>query len=135
MTMMAEKQRVNGRNGMDENRVRRVSETVEISDVTGAALEIIRRDDLQYLPVVAEDTSKLVGVVMRKGLERGCWGMGHDSDRCRIHHHLKTDVEFWFEDDPLDEGALEKANHEPIVVVDRDLKPVAIVQAERAASD
>lgn len=130
MTTMAEKQRVNGPEAVNEDRVRRVPEPVEISDVTGAALAIIRRDNLQYLPVVAEDTGKLVGVVMRKGLERGCWGMGHDLDRCRIHHHLKTDVEFWFEDDPLDESALEKANQEPIVIVDRDLKPVAIVTTE-----
>lgn len=130
MTMMAEKKRVRGPEGMDEDRIRGVPDTVGISDVTGVALGIIRRENLQYLPVVAEDTGKLVGVVMRKGLERGCWGMGHDLELCRIQNHLKTEVEFWFEDDPLDEAALEKAKHEPIVIVDRILKPVAIVQGE-----
>lgn len=131
MTMMAEKKWMGGLAGMDQDRVRPVPATVEIGGVTGVALDIIRREDLHYLPVVAEDTGKLVGVVMRKGLERGCWGMGHDPDRCPIQNHLKTDVEFWFEDDPLDEAALEKAKREPIVVVDRDLKPLAIVQGER----
>lgn len=131
MTMMAEKKSMGGLAGTDQDRVRPVPATVEIGGVTGVALDIIRREDLHYLPVVAEDTGKLVGVVMRKGLERGCWGMGHDPDRCPIQNHLKTDVEFWFEDDPLDEAALEKAKREPIVVVDRDLKPLAIVQSER----
>lgn len=86
---------------MDQDRVRPVPTTVEIGGVTGVALDIIRRENLDYLPVVAEQTGKLVGVVMRKG-----------------------------EDDPLDEQALQKANREPIVVVDRDLKPLAIVQGE-----
>lgn len=130
MTMMAEKKWIAGPEGMDRGRVRRVPETVGISGVTGVALDIIRREDLHYLPVVAEETGKLVGVVMRKGLERGCSGMGHDPDRCPIQNHLKTDVEFWFEDDPLDEAALERAKQEPVVVVDCDLKPVAIVQGE-----
>lgn len=130
MTLMAEKKWMSGPEGMDQERVRWVHETVKMSGVTGIALDIIRREGLHYLPVVAEDTGKLVGVVMRKGLERGCWGMGHDLARCRIQSHLKTDVEFWFEDDPLDEGALEKAKEEPVVVVDRDLKPVAIIQGE-----
>lgn len=130
MTMVAEEQGMSGSKEMERGRVRRVLDTVELSGVTGVALDIIRREDLDYLPVVAEDTGKLVGVVMRKGLERGCWATGHDPSRCPIQHHLKTGVEFWFEDDPLDEAVLEKAKQEPVVVVNRELKPVAIVQGE-----
>lgn len=113
--------------------VRRTPEVVEITDVTQDALEIIRREDLPYLPVVAEGTDKLVGVVMRKGLELGCRGMRHDPESCPMEKHLKTGVEFWFDDDPLDDGVVEKAKKEPVVVVNRDLRPLGIVKGMGAA--
>lgn len=112
------------------NRVRPVSEVAELGGVAARALEVIQREDLPYLPVVAEATGKLVGVVMRKGLERGCHPMGHDPERCPIPTHLEAGVEFWFEDQELDEEVLELANREPLVIVDRDLNPVAIVEPD-----
>lgn len=114
--------------GVKAGGVRRTPEVVEITDVTQSALEIIHREELPYLPVVAEGTDKLVGVVMRKGLELGCRGMRHDPESCPVSNHLKIGVEFWFDDDPLDAGIVEKAKKEPVVVVDRDLKPLGIVK-------
>lgn len=132
MTMAMEEMRTDGAEIEGNGRVRLVPEVVDLTQVAARALDVIQREDLPYLPVVAEDTGKLVGVVMRKGLERGCHPMGHDPEGCPIPTHLKTGVEFWFEDDRFDAGVLERANEEPVVVVDRDLRPVAIVEAEEA---
>lgn len=130
MAMAMEENQTDGAEPKDEERVRLIPAVVKVNDVTGAALDIIQREDLPYLPVVAEDTGKLVGVVMRKGLERGCWAMGHKPDRCPMANHLKTGVEFWFEDEPLDARVLRKANDEPVVIVDHELKPVGIIRGE-----
>ncbi len=132
MTVAMEETRLDG-SELAADRVRPVPEVVEITDVAARALDVIQGEDLPYLPVVARDTGKLVGVVMRKGLERGCRPMGHDPQRCPVPTHLKTGVEFWFEDQELDGNVLELANREPVVVVDRDLKPLAIVEARREA--
>jgi hypothetical protein len=128
MTMTIEQKRSGG--GIDRSRVRLISQVVEIGDNTRRALDIMNADRLDFLPVVAEDTGKLLGVVMRKGIERGCWGMGHDPDRCAMQNHLKTGVRFAFDDEPLDPGTLRAAASEPVVVVDRQLRPVGIVRGE-----
>lgn len=130
MTMTIEQKRSGGADGIDRSRVKLLSRVVEISGKTGRALDIMNDDRLDFLPVVAEDTSKLLGVVLRKGLERGCWGMGHDPNKCSVQNHLKTDVRFSFEDEPLDAGMVEVAGREPVVIVDRQLRPVGILLAE-----
>ncbi|HUG39558.1 MAG TPA: hypothetical protein VMM12_03680 [Longimicrobiales bacterium] len=127
MTMTMEQKRSRG-GGIDRSRVRLISQVVEIGDNTGRALDVMNGDGLDFLPVVAEDTGKFLGVVLRKGIERGCWGMGHDPDRCPMQNHLKTDVRFSFDDEPLDPGMLEVAAREPVVIVDRQLRPVGILR-------
>lgn len=130
MTMTVERKREAGGGGIDRSRVRLVSQVVELQDRTGRALDIMNADELSFLPVVAEDTGKLLGVVLRKGIERGCWGMGHDPDRCPVQNHLKTGIRFCFEDEQLDPGMVEVAVREPVVVVDRHLRPLGILLGE-----
>ncbi|HUG41714.1 MAG TPA: CBS domain-containing protein [Longimicrobiales bacterium] len=130
MTMTVERKQSGDGGGIDRNRVRLISQVVEIGDRTGRALDIMNEARLDFLPVVAEDTGKLLGVVLRKGIERGCWGMGHDPDLCAMQNHLKTGVRFTFEDEPLDSGTLKASETEPVVVVDRQLRPVGILEGD-----
>lgn len=130
MTITIEQKRGAGKGGIDRSRVRPIPVVVEIQDTTGRALDIMNADGLDFLPVVAEQTGKLLGVVLRKGIERGCWGMGHDPDICPMQNHLKTGIQFAFEDEPLDPSTVEIAAREPVVVVDRQLRPVGILLRE-----
>lgn len=111
------------------NRVRvRLGRSVRADQTTGEALKLMKAEATDFVPVTEVASGKLVGVVLRKAVERGCWGMGHDPERCPIDKHLKTEVRFCFESDGPD-AVLEAAVAEgPVVVVDSALMPIGILE-------
>lgn len=68
-----------------------------------AARELMDAAGYSFLIVVAPSTGKLLGVVLRRSLERGCEPRGHDPESCPLVRHLKTDIDFCHEDEPVDE--------------------------------
>lgn len=115
--------------------------------LSSEALETMRRDDADFLPVVAPETEKFLGVVLRSALERGCLGMGHRDTECRVFNHVKADVEFCFEDEPGEPLVNETADLDystsrirktrtrsrrrlPIIVVDEHKVPVGMIERE-----
>lgn len=97
----------------------------------------MREEDLEFLPVVAPDSGKLLGVVLRGALERACEANGHDPETCHLVHHLKADIDFCFVQEPvrevLDEGG-EDYEEEGISARRRRVRrslPVIVVDAQK----
>ncbi|MEX2572175.1 MAG: CBS domain-containing protein [Gemmatimonadota bacterium] len=104
----------------------------------------MREEDVTFLPVVARETDKLLGVVLRSALERACEANGHDPSECRVSLHLKADIDFCFVEDslgevlsvepqlePYDVRGARKARVRrslPVIVVDQDKVPVGILE-------
>jgi hypothetical protein len=102
-----------------------------------------------FLVVVAPVTGKLLGVVLRRTLERGCESRGHDPESCPLVRHLKTDIDFCMEDERVDEvfgstpttisppGAgrpspeMRRRNAIPVIVVDESKVPVGLLRRPR----
>lgn len=118
---------------------------VGLQSSAAEALEILRRTDAEFLPVVTPDTEKFMGVVLRKGLERGCERMGHNPSECPLLNHLMADAEFCFKDEPVEpllretveEGefltglrdrSIRKRLSLPIIVVDEWKVPIGMVE-------
>lgn len=104
--------------------------TVSLSDTAESALSIMRSENRSFLPVVASETGKLLGVVLKKGLENGCARMGHDLSECELQNHLKSDAPFCFEDEIL-EGPHEHSEEPFVIVVDHDRVPVGVIELEQ----
>lgn len=112
---------------------------IELEQTADAALNLMQEEDLEFLPVVTPDTHKFLGVVLRRALERGCVEMGHDTTECRLVNHLKADVDFCFEGEPLD-AALSTPEEEydnqrtrrrlslPVIVVDEQKVPIGMIE-------
>src|SRR5690606_5202917 len=66
-----------------------------------AARELMEFLDYSFLVVVAPATGKLLGVVLRRSLER-CEARGHDPESCMLLRHVKTDIDFCLESERLD---------------------------------
>ncbi|MEX2571251.1 MAG: hypothetical protein WD737_08075 [Gemmatimonadota bacterium] len=116
---------------------------------TATALELMGAVDFSFLIVVAPVTGKLLGVVLRRSLERGCEPRGHDPEACPLVRHLKTDMDFCFEGESLDEvfGTAattisarpagraspedRRRNAIPVIVVDEDKIPVGLLRRPR----
>lgn len=113
----------------EQVRVRLTEWSVTLDQTAADALEIMRAEDLSFVPVTAPATGKFLGIVLRRALERGCVGMGHDAQKCPLQHHLKTDVRFVFASDEPDRDAVRAAASQPVVVVDAALVPVGVLEA------
>ncbi len=110
-----------------------------------AARELMWAFGSSYMVVVAPVTGKLLGVVLRRSLERGCESEGHDPEECPLVRHLETDVDFCFEGERVDEvfGAaatdiapqpargtpeMRRRNALPVIVVDEYKVPVGLLR-------
>lgn len=118
-----------------------------------AALELMEFVEVSYLVVVAPVTGKLLGVVLRRTLERGCEPRGHDPESCPLVRHVKTDIDFCLADEPVAEvfgtsatslaagtemGATpetRRRNALPVIVVDEDKVPLGLLRRPRPAAD
>jgi CBS domain-containing protein len=116
-----------------------------------AARELMWALESSFLVVVAPVTGKFLGVVLRRTLERGCESRGHDPEGCPLVRHLKTDVDFCHEGEPLVEVFGEqptalaapgsgrpapearRRNAIPVVVVDEDKVPVGLLKRPRGS--
>jgi hypothetical protein len=114
-----------------------------------AARELMWALGASYLVVVAPVTGKLLGVVLRRTLEKGCEAHGHDPESCPLVRHLSTDIDFCLEGERLNEifghaataiGAspghrgppeLRRRNAIPVIVVDEDKVPVGLLRRPR----
>jgi CBS domain-containing protein len=116
-----------------------------------AARELMWAVGYSFLVVVAPVTGKLLGVVLRRELERGCESRGHDSENCPLVRHLNTDVDFCLAGERVDEvfgtsamaimpkterGTPEsrRRNAIPVVVVDEHRVPVGLLRRPRPLS-
>jgi CBS domain-containing protein len=122
-----------------------------LSHSVAAALELMWALDYSVLVVVAPVTGKLLGVVLRRTLERGCEPRGHDTESCPLVRHLKTDIDFCLEDERLDDvfGAspteisppgegrptpeLRRRNALPVIVVDDFKVPIGLLKRPRTS--
>ena len=57
-----------------------------------AALQLMNCKQTHVLPVIDDQTGRVVGIVLRQALERGCLKMGHNPDECLIAHHTMREV-------------------------------------------
>src|SRR5690606_2540907 len=117
-----------------------------------AARELMWACGLSFMVVVAPVTGKLLGVVLRRTLERRCEARGHDPETCMLVRHVKTDVDFCLEDELVDEvfgntpttiaprseqGATPEArrrNALPVIVVDEYKVPVGLLRRPKPVS-
>ena len=115
-----------------------------------AALALLWAMGSSYLVVVAPVTGKLLGVVLRRNLERGCESQGHDPESCPLVRHLYTDIDFCLEGERLEEvfgegptaiGArggraapeVRRRNAIPVIVVDEHKVPVGLLKRPRGS--
>lgn len=122
---------------------------VSLKRSAAEALEIMQSANSEFLPVVAPETERFMGVVLRKGLEHGCERMGHIPAECPLLSHLMADAEFCFKDEPveplLDETAgrselvaglrdrsIRKRLSVPIIVVDERKVPIGMIPRSAA---
>jgi CBS domain-containing protein len=117
-----------------------------------AARELMWAWGFSFIVVVAPVTGKLLGVVLRRTLERSCDTRGHDPDSCPLVRHLKTDIDFCMEGervaevfgtaptsiDPAPSAGSEKPDGErrrrnaiPVIVVDEQKVPVGLLRRPR----
>lgn len=115
-----------------------------------AARELMAALEYSFLVVVAPVTGKLLGVVLRRTLERGCESRGHDPEECPLVRHLETDIDFCLENErvgevfgtapteisPPGEGRpppeLRRRNALPVVVVDEYKVPIGLLRRPRS---
>jgi hypothetical protein len=119
-----------------------------------AARELMWAWGFSYLVVVAPVTGKLLGVVLRRALDRGCESRGHDPESCPLVRHLETDIDFCMEGERVDEvfgaaatsidptradagprpdAARRRRNAIPVIVVDERKVPVGLLRRPRTA--
>jgi CBS domain-containing protein len=117
-----------------------------------AARELMWMLGFSFLVVVAPVTGKLLGVVLRRTLERGCESRGHDAENCPLVRHLKTDIDFCHEAEPLAEifgdtaisvgrrgvgraaPEVRRRTAIPVIVVDEDKVPVGLLRRPRRSA-
>jgi CBS domain-containing protein len=121
-----------------------------LSHSVAAARELMWLAEYSFLVVVAPVTGKLLGVVMRRALEKGCESRGHDAESCPLVRHVETDIDFCLEDEPVSEvfgssptaigpksrdrssPEIRRRNALPVIVVDEDKVPVGLLRRPRA---
>jgi CBS domain-containing protein len=117
-----------------------------------AARELMWAWGFSFLVVVAPVTGKLLGVVLRRTLERSCDSRGHDPESCPLVRHLKTDIDFCMEGERVGEvfgtaptaidtappaeterldGERRRRNAIPVIVVDEHKVPVGLLRRPR----
>lgn len=113
------------------------------------AHELMELLEYSFLVVVAPATGKLLGVVLRRSLER-CEARGHDPEECMLVRHVQTDIDFCLETERLDEvfgkspvsiqppggrasPELRRRNALPVIVVDEYKVPVGLLRRPRPA--
>lgn len=64
-------------------------------------LQILEREGAELAVVAAPPDEELMGVVLRAALKNGCAAAGHNPSDCTVHQHLKQDVIYAYEDEPL----------------------------------
>ncbi|MDR0787373.1 MAG: hypothetical protein LBG44_05850 [Gemmatimonadota bacterium] len=113
-----------------------------------AARELMWAAGMSYLIVVAPVTGKLLGVVLRRILEKGCESRGHDPEQCPLVRHLSTDFDFVFEGELIREifgdapttlaapgegrtPELRRRNAIPVIVVDEWKVPIGLLRRPR----
>jgi CBS domain-containing protein len=114
-----------------------------------AARELMAACRLSFMVVVAPVTGKLLGVVLRRTLERRCETRGHDPESCPLVRHVNTDIDFCVEDEPVSEvfggrpmsipsyreadapPEARRRNAIPVIVVDADKVPVGLLRRPR----
>jgi CBS domain-containing protein len=117
-----------------------------------AARELMYAAGFSFLVVVAPSTGKLLGVVLRRALERNCESRGHDPEECPLVRHVYTDIDFCLEGELLREvfGSAATAidpgpptqrtrearrrNAIPVIVVDGNKVPVGLLSRGRATT-
>lgn len=116
-----------------------------------AARELMWAAGVSYLVVVAPATGKLLGVVLRRNLEKGCESRGHDPEECPLVRHLSTDFDFAVESEALTEifgeapttlatpgegrpsPEVRRRNAIPVIVVDEWKVPVGLLPRPRGS--
>ena len=93
---------------------------VALDQSSGDALRAMDAAGVEHYPIVDAE-GRLAGITSRAMLENGCWGMGHDPDRCRVRNHVSADVA------KCPPHAVPGAVEQPVVVVDRRGVPAGIV--------
>jgi CBS domain-containing protein len=140
----------NGSGGLVEDVMHPLPARLALHHSVAAARELMWAVGYSFLVVVAPVTGKLLGVVLRRELERGCESRGHDPESCPLVRHLNTDVDFCLAGEPVDEvfgtsavtispkssgrpsPETRRRNAIPVVVVDEDKVPVGILKRPRA---
>ncbi len=115
-----------------------------------AARELMQVAGFSFLVVVAPTTGKLLGIVLRRTLERECEASGHDPETCPLVRHVETDIDFCLEGETLSEvfgtapttlatraeqprtPADRRRQAIPVIVVDQDKIPVGLLSRKRA---
>ena len=115
-----------------------------------AARELMELLEYSFLVVVAPATGKLLGVVLRRSLDR-CEARGHDPESCMLLRHVQTDIDFCMEMERLDEvfgrgvGSItppggrgspdiRRRNALPVIVVDEYKVPVGLLKRPRPSA-
>ncbi len=116
-----------------------------------AARELMWAAGVSFLVVVAPATGKLLGVVLRRNLEKGCESRGHDPEGCPLVRHLSTDFDFCHEGELMTEifgeaatslaargegrppPEVRRRNAIPVIVVDEWKVPVGLLRRPRGS--
>jgi CBS domain-containing protein len=102
--------------------MRPIPQPIPLDSTAAEARNRMREENLSFLAVVSPDNEKLLGVVLRGALERACESNGHDPETCPLVQHLKTDIDFCFAEESVEE----------VMSVEPDLKSGEGLQARKA---
>jgi CBS domain-containing protein len=115
-----------------------------------AARELMYAGSCSFIVVVAPVTGKLLGVVTRWTLERGCEARGHDPESCPLVRHVTTEIDFCVAGELLGEvfgssamtlskspsgrpsPEMRRRNAFPVIVVDEHKVPVGLLPRPRS---
>ena len=118
-----------------------------------AARELMFAAGFSFLVVVAPTTGKLLGIVLRRALEKGCELRGHDPEACPLVRHVETDIDFCLEGEYLAEvfgssatsidagidglrsGEARRRRATPVIVVDDNKVPVGLLSRRLAVQN
>lgn len=113
-----------------EGAISPVTMVVGTSDSTESALAAMDATGRDFVPVV-DAAGEFTGIVLRRGVERGCRAMGHRPEHCMVLNHLKRGVRSANIQDAAHFQTGNSASSEPVILLGEQGEPVGILDPLR----
>lgn len=78
--------------GTEDGCIRLEAHPIPARSTVSGALRLMAAKRTDVLPVIEDETGQVLGIVLRRALERGCLKMGHKPDECVVAEHTMREV-------------------------------------------